>query len=112
MDTAPARTAAPAKRGPVGVTAWRSIIAVIAWWGLIDALDGVFAPAEVLLAGHHADGGAHRDGGRAGGGGDHPDAAGRFWTWVGIMLVVFALAGFVVWAVGLLRTGRQRGRHE
>jgi len=33
----------------------------------------------------------------------NPDAGGRFWTWVGIMLGVFAVVAFLVWAVGLLR---------
>lgn len=33
-----------------------------------------------------------------------PDAGGRFWTWVGIMLAVFAVVAFLVWAVGLLRS--------
>ena len=34
----------------------------------------------------------------------NPDAGGRFWTWVGIMLAVFAVVAFLVWAVGLLRS--------
>lgn len=33
-----------------------------------------------------------------------PDAGGRFWAWVGIMLTVFAVAAFLVWAIGLLRS--------
>ena len=33
-----------------------------------------------------------------------PGAGGRFWTWVGIMLLVFAATGFLVWAVGRLRS--------
>lgn len=33
-----------------------------------------------------------------------PEAGGRFWTWVGIMLAVFAVVAFGVWAVGLLRS--------
>ena len=34
----------------------------------------------------------------------NPDAGGRFWTWVGIMLAVFAVVAVLVWAVGLLRS--------
>jgi hypothetical protein len=37
-----------------------------------------------------------------------PAAGGRFWTWVAIMLAVFAVVGFVVWVVGLLRSGLRR----
>jgi hypothetical protein len=37
----------------------------------------------------------------------NPDAGGRFWTWVGIMLAVFAVVGFLVWAVGLPRSRRR-----
>lgn len=33
-----------------------------------------------------------------------PTAGGRFWLWVGIMLAVFTLVGFAVWAVGRLRS--------
>lgn len=33
-----------------------------------------------------------------------PAAGGRFWTWVGIMLAVFAIAAFAVWAIGALRS--------
>lgn len=33
-----------------------------------------------------------------------PDAGGRFWTWVGIMLAVFAVVAVIVWAVGRLRS--------
>ena len=40
-----------------------------------------------------------------------PAAGGRVWTWVTIMLAVFAVVGFVVWAVGLLRSTWQRGHH-
>ncbi|HEY5880677.1 MAG TPA: Pr6Pr family membrane protein [Nakamurella sp.] len=207
MDTAPARTAAPAKRATAGVRVWRGIIAVTAWWGLIDALDGEFAQlkyfsqvttltvALAATAGVLAAGVTGRATALAWGRGasttyavvtaviyqmllsgdlsttssllEHavvpalaaidwvvfgpglrqrwwlpltwlilpicylgmyynlrtssgrplypflnPDAGGRFWTWVGIMLVVFALAGFVVWAVGLLRSGWPRGRRE
>ena len=38
----------------------------------------------------------------------NPDSGGRFWTWVGIMLLVFAVTGFLVWAIGLLRARWQR----
>jgi hypothetical protein len=34
----------------------------------------------------------------------NPDAGGRFWTWVGIMLAVFAVVAFLVWAIGRLRS--------
>lgn len=34
----------------------------------------------------------------------NPDAGGRFWTWVGIMLAVFAVVAVTVWAVGRLRS--------
>lgn len=37
-----------------------------------------------------------------------PAAGGRFWTWVGIMLAVFAVVAFLVWAVGLLRSRLRR----
>lgn len=34
----------------------------------------------------------------------NPDAGGRFWAWVGIMLLVFTVTGFLVWAAGRLRS--------
>ena len=43
MDTAPARSAAPVARAGVGVTLWRTAIAILAWWGLLDAVDGNLA---------------------------------------------------------------------
>ena len=36
-----------------------------------------------------------------------PDAA-SFWRWVGIMIAVFIVVGFAVWAVGLLRAAAAR----
>ena len=39
-----------------------------------------------------------------------PDAA-SFWRWVAIMIAVFIVVGFAVWAIGLLRSTWQRGHH-
>ena len=36
-----------------------------------------------------------------------PDAS-SFWRWVAIMIGVFLVAGFVLWAVGLIRSARSR----
>ena len=36
-----------------------------------------------------------------------PDAS-NFWRWVGIMLVVFTVVGFTVWAAGVLRSAARR----
>jgi len=36
-----------------------------------------------------------------------PDAS-SFWRWVGIMIAVFVVVGFVVWAAGVLRSRRRR----
>jgi hypothetical protein len=43
----------------------------------------------------------------------NPDAS-SFWRWVGIMIVVFIVVGFVVWAIGLARgrTRQRRGRQS
>lgn len=35
-------------------------------------------------------------------------AAASFWRWVGIMIAVFILVGFAVWAIGLLRAAAAR----
>jgi len=37
----------------------------------------------------------------------NPDAA-SFWRWVAIMIVVFVVVGFIVWAVGLARSAGSR----
>lgn len=37
----------------------------------------------------------------------NPDAS-SFWRWVGIMIAVFIAVGFIVWAVGLVRSARVR----
>ncbi|WP_420121937.1 Pr6Pr family membrane protein [Nakamurella sp.] len=37
-----------------------------------------------------------------------PEAGGRFWTWVGIMLAVFAVVAVVVWLAGVLRSRWRR----
>ena len=36
-----------------------------------------------------------------------PDAA-SFWRWVAIMIAVFIVVGFVVWAIGILRSASAR----
>lgn len=37
-------------------------------------------------------------------------AASSFWRWVGIMIAVFIVVGFIVWAVGLARAAQARRR--
>jgi hypothetical protein len=39
----------------------------------------------------------------------NPEAA-SFWRWVGIMIAVFIVVGFLVWFVGLLRTATRNGQ--
>jgi len=204
MDTAPARSAAPVARAGVGVTLWRTAIAILAWWGLLDAVDGnlaqlryfsqvttltvaLTATAAVLGTAVTAAGWARALAWCRGASTSYavvtaviyqtllsgdlsatssllehavvpalaaidwvvfgpglrqrwwlpltwlmlpicylgvyhnvrtssgrplypfldPDAGGRFWTWVGIMLAVFAGVGFLVWVVGLLRSRRR-----
>lgn len=204
MDTAPIRSAAPVARAGVGVTLWRTAIAILAWWGLLDAVDGnlaqlryfsqvttltvaLTATAAVLGTAVTAAGWARALAWCRGASTSYavvtaviyqtllsgdlsatssllehavvpalaaidwvvfgpglrqrwwlsltwlilpicylgvyhsvrtssgrplypfldPDAGGRFWTWVGIMLAVFAVVGFLVWLVGLLRSRRR-----
>jgi len=204
MDTAPIRSAAPVARAGVGVTLWRTAIAILAWWGLLDAVDGnlaqlryfsqvttltvaLTATAAVLGTAVTAAGWARALAWCRGASTSYavvtaviyqtllsgdlsatssllehavvpalaaidwvvfgpglrqrwwlpltwlmlpicylgvyhnvrtssgrplypfldPDAGGRFWAWVGIMLAVFAVVGFLVWVVGLLRSRRR-----
>ena len=204
MDTAPARSAAPVARAGFGVTLWRTAIAILAWWGLLDAVDGnlaqlryfsqvttltvaLTATAAVLGTAVTAAGWARALAWCRGASTSYavvtaviyqtllsgdlsatssllehavvpalaaidwvvfgpglrqrwwlpltwlilpicylgvyhnvrtssgrplypfldPDAGGRFWAWVGIMLAVFAVVGFLVWVVGLLRSRRR-----